>query len=405
MKILHVTPYYAPAWAWGGVVASVTGLSRAQQRAGHRVRVLTTDTLGPGQRGPAGAEDLDGIEVWRVPTRGTFLRARLNLSWPRDFSGVFGELTGRENVDVVHCHELRTVETVMAVTAAVRAGIPAVLSPHGTLTYTTGQAVLKRGWDALLSRRTLARFRHVIALTAFEADDVRALWAANGIEIGDGVSVVPSGVDLATVVEPGERLAARGRLGIGADDRVVLFLGRLHERKRVHLLLEAFAIFSNRCEAARLILAGPDGGELASVRAAIPALGLTGRVLLPGLVTGAARREVLAAADVFALVARGEGLPMAALEALAAGVPAVLSEGCHLPEVAAAGAGLVVEDSPAAVASALARIALAPDEGAEMSRRARQLVSARFAWPAIVAQLDEAYSRAADRGDRRRPDV
>jgi len=159
MRILHVTPYYAPAWAWGGVVAAVTGLSRAQARAGYRVAVLTTDTLGPGRRGTAGSDLVEGVEVWRAPTRGVAVRARLNLSLPRSFAAAARRLIGHGDGVVVHCHELRTVETVIAARVAARAGVPVLLSPHGTLPRDTGRTVLKAAWDALLARRVLPRVR------------------------------------------------------------------------------------------------------------------------------------------------------------------------------------------------------------------------------------------------------
>ena len=284
------------------------------------------------------------------------------------------------------------METVAAATEAARAGLSVVLSPHGTLPYGTGRGLLKRGWDALLSPRTLGRIGHVVALTEGEAEEARVLWAARGRELGNRVSVVPNGVDPAPRVEPTERREARASLGLGEGDRVVLFLGRLHERKRIPLLVEAFGVFAGRCEAARLILAGPDDGALEEVRAALARLGLTRRVVIPGMVEGKGRREVLAAADLFALVARGEGLPVAALEALAAGLPVVLGRECRLPEVAASGAGLVVDGSVPEIASALERVVLAPDGGAGMGARARLLASERFSWPAIVAQLDGIYS-------------
>ena len=270
MRILHVTPYYAPAWAWGGVVAAVSGLARAQQRAGHHVQVLTTDTLGPWTRGQAGTTTLDGVPVWRTRTRSLALRARLNLSWPRGFFAAAYRLIEHDGVEVVHCHELRTVETIAASRAAARKGAPVVLSPHGTLSYETGRKELKRVFDALLARRFFGRFAHVVALTSCEADEVRKLWASLGVPIHGGqVSIVPHGVDPGPAVEAPERRAARDRLGLLTEDRVVLFMGRLHERKRIPLLIEAFALFAGRCRNARLILAGPDAGALTAVRAAV----------------------------------------------------------------------------------------------------------------------------------------
>ncbi len=389
MRILHVTPYYAPAWAWGGVVAAVTGLSRAQARAGHRVSVLTTDTLGPGRRGVSGADTVDGVEVWRAATRCVVTRARLNLSWPRGFAAAARRLIERDGADVVHCHELRTVETVVAARVAVRVGVPAVLSPHGTLPYATGRSALKRAWDALLARRVLPRFRHVVALTPDETEQARALWAAHGVPLGDGlISVVPNGVDPTEMASDDERRTARRRLGLSDEARVVLFMGRLHRRKRLPLLLEAFAGLAGRCPEARLILAGPEDGALGDIREAVTRLDLARRVEITGMVSDGARREVLAAADVFALVGSGEGMPMAALEALAAGVPVVLAEANGLDEVVPAGAGFIAGQDPAAITAALAQVVLAGDRGSAMRVRAHRLAASRFAWAAVVEQLD-----------------
>ncbi len=389
MRILHVTPYYAPAWAWGGVVAAVTGLSRAQVRAGHQVSVLTTDTLGPGRRGPAGVAALDGVEVWRARTRGAAMRARLNLSWPVGFAAAARRLIERGGCEVVHCHELRTVETLIAARVADRAAVAVVLSPHGTLPYATGRVTLKKIWDALLARRMLPRFRHVVALTPREAEETRGLWAAHGLRLERGrVSIVPNGVDPGEPVGESERRAARRRLGLGDDDRVVLFMGRLHRRKRLGLLVEAFAELARRCPQARLIIAGPDDGDLAGVQGAVARHDLTARVLVTGMVSDGAQRDVLAAADVFALVGSGEGMPMAALEALAAGVPVVLAEANGLAEVVPAGAGFIVGHDPAAIAAALEQVVLAPDRGSAMRQGAHGLAASRFAWPAIVEPLD-----------------
>ena len=67
MTILHVTPYYAPAWAYGPVPARVAQLAQAQASAGHQVTVLTTDAMAPHERLPPGESTLDGVRVIRVP--------------------------------------------------------------------------------------------------------------------------------------------------------------------------------------------------------------------------------------------------------------------------------------------------------------------------------------------------
>src|SRR5690606_6472197 len=102
MNLLHITPYYAPAWRYGGAVRAVTDLTRAQAAAGHRVFVLTTDALGPGERVTALSETIDGVHVTRVRNRSAALRDRLNLSTPRGIASAAGRLIHEGAIDAVH---------------------------------------------------------------------------------------------------------------------------------------------------------------------------------------------------------------------------------------------------------------------------------------------------------------
>ncbi len=108
MNILHVTPYYAPAYAFGGVTRAVEGMARALVRHGHTVTVLTTDALTPTERCTDPADEMrDGVRVLRA--RNLFKRGTLNLSTPIGLRGLLRDLTP----DVIHCHEFRTVENLL----------------------------------------------------------------------------------------------------------------------------------------------------------------------------------------------------------------------------------------------------------------------------------------------------
>jgi glycosyltransferase involved in cell wall biosynthesis len=392
MTIVHVTPYYAPAWAWGGVVTAVWGLARAQAAAGHRVAVITTDTLGPGIRGRAGTTVEDGIAITRVSTRWPGLRARLNLSWPRGIGPAVRLAAAGHDRAVVHCHEPRTFETVAAVRAARAVAVPVVLSPHGTLPLVTGRAWAKRAWDASWSRATWRAASHVVALTGAEAADVAAFVARWRLDhLAGRCTIVPHGVDAAGPGSDAGRIAARTAFGIPGDRPVVLFLGRIHPRKRIERLVDAVA--AGHAATAHLLIAGPDAGARAAIVRRAAAHGLP-NVSLPGLLTGDARQAAYAAADVFVLPADGEGLPMAALEALAAGVPVIATPGAQLDAVAEAGAGLVAAATAEALAEALASILDDPARRAAMSAAARRLAVTRYDWAHAVARLDGVYERA-----------
>lgn len=163
-----------------------------------------------------------------------------------------------------------------------------------------------------------------------------------------------------------------------------LFMGRLHPRKGVVALVEAFR--EANISSARLVIAGPDEGALAAVRPL-----LDGRITLTGYLGGQERLAALAAADVLALPAVGEGLPMVVLEAMAAGRPVIVSPGCYLPEAAQYGAGLEVEPAVEPLAAALEALLCNADLRARMGAAAQVLARTRFAWDNIARQMETVY--------------
>ncbi len=383
MRILHLTPYYAPAYAFGGVVRSVEGMTRALARRGHSITVLTTDALDQNTRYSGSLDTIhDGVHVLRVPNLLPTLRGRYNLSTPNRMAKQAADLLPQ--VDVVHCHEFRTIENLLVTPLAARQNIPLVLSPHGTLAQHTGRGGLKRLWDRLLSSAVALRFNHIVALSQPELADVEALWSTFGRRrVPAGFSVIPNGVDPADYINLAGRAAFRDQYHLG-DTPVCLFMGRLHPRKGVGLLVEAFK--QANVPDARLVIAGPDEG----MRDALLPL-LDERIILTGYLDGADRLAAFAAADMLALPAVGEGLPMVVLEAMAAGLPVIVSSGCNLPEVAQFGAGIEVEAAVEPLANSLRTLLMDAPRRAAMGQAARDLVNQSFTWDAIAAQLETLY--------------
>ena len=385
MHILHVTPYYRPAYAFGGVVRALEGLAAAQVARGLRVTVLTTDALTPTARyGGTLASDEDGVRVIRVRNLVYPLR-RLNLSTPLGMRRAAHALLG--DVDIVHLHELRTLEALLVTPQAARRGIPIALSPHGTLTTTTGRGALKRLWDRWLSLPVLMRLAAVAGLNADETAEAQRfcqLIISNHHQARIRFATIPNGIDAATYAHLDGRARFRAAWGLG-DAPVVLFLGRLHARKGIDVLARAFMQVG---EGARLVIAGPDEGMLSTLR---ELAARDKRIIITGFLDGSARLDALAAADVFALPATGEGLPMAALEAMAAGLPLLLSPGCHLPEAGDAGAAMIVEPQAAPLAEALSRLLADDERRAEMGAAAQRLALERFSWASAAAAWENLY--------------
>ena len=194
---------------------------------------------------------------------------------------------------------------------------------------------------------------------------------------------MPNGVNPDEFANLQGREPFRTRYGLG-DAPVCLFLGRLHPRKGVDVLVRAFR--EANIPGARLVIAGPDEGMLPTLQPL-----LDERMVVTGYLDSAERLAALTAADLFCLPATGEGLSMAALEAMAAGLPVILSPGCNLPEAAEAGAGLVVEPQVEPLAAALRSLLPDAERRLFMGAAGRALVRERFTWAAVAAQLERVY--------------
>ena len=385
MHILHLSPYYRPAYAFGGVVRAVEGLAGALVERGHQVTALTTDALDQERRYDGAADEwIDGVRVLRRPNAAPWLRGRLNLSTPRGLKKTAAAIL--PNVDLLHVHEFRTVENLLTTSIAQILNKPIVLSPHGTLALDVGRGRLKAGWDRLFSGRVARRVDHVIALTETELDDAKKLWQTLGQSQMPTFSVIPNGIHLRHFADLPDDADFRRRYGLG-EMPTVLFMGRLQRRKGLDVLIQAFQ--QANVEHSRLLIAGPDEGMMKVIQALAAG---DERIVITGYLSGGERRRALAAGDVFALPAVGEGLSMAALEAMAAGMPVILSPGCNMNEVETVGAGYVAVASADAFAVKLRLLLVDSGRRARMGKAARQLIAQKYTWDIIAKQLESVYS-------------
>ncbi len=374
MKILHVLPTLDPAA--GGPPRIAAQLAGATARLGHAVTLLSYD-------GPSVAV-ADGVTVERLPVATGRLDRLLGRSARRALDARVGRF------DMVHLHDVWTPISRAAMAAAVAAGVPFVLLPNGMLDpWSLAQKRLKKRLVLALGHRRLmgrAAFVHV-----GNADEDRGVRLAG---VTAPTVVIPNGVDPAEFDPPPSPASFRAAHPELGGHPYVLFLSRLHFKKGLDYLATAFAIIAPEHPDVRLVVAGPDDGAGEAFGAAVAAAGLGDRVHVVGPIFSADRYAALAGAALFCLPSRQEGFSVAILEAMACGTPVVVSDACHFPEVAAAGAGEVVPLDAAAVAAALGRVLSDPGRAA-MGRAGRELVLSRYTWPRVAEQLVAAYRRHA----------
>ena len=174
----------------------------------------------------------------------------------------------------------------------------------------------------------------------------------------------------------------------------ILFMSRLHHKKGLDLLADAYATIASQFTDTHLVVAGPDDGAGADFERRIADHDLTRRVHLTGPIYGRRKLAALCDCALFCLPSRQEGFSVAIVEALACAAPVVITEGCHFPQVAEAGAGMVVNADGGAVAMAMARLLGDQTLRERMGRAGRELITTGYTWPKIAESVVAAYDRA-----------
>ncbi len=397
MNILHVTPYYPPAWGYGPVPGRVAALARAQAGAGHHVTVLTTDAIAPHERAHAGDPVVDGVRVVRVRNLSGSIRTWLTCSTPVGMGRAARALFASQALDVVHLHEAIAVEHLHAI-RCVPPRVPVVMSLHGTLRSpaTLPPAWLVPAWRLAGGHRAIERVDRFVAASADEAMDAtrHTRWFPQALR-PDAVEVIPDGTDPATPLSRQGRVDARRERSLPADGLIVLMAGTV-TAPATRAVLEAFARVAGLTPDAHLVMVGVETSARPDLEAMVDLLQVRNRVRLTGYLAPAHLHRTLGASDVLLVPgAPDRGFERLAADALAAGLAILLDEQvrARLPDTPAIRG---VRNDAAAWTTALSSVLLDDTALAGMREAARTAADA-MAWPAIARHWEALYLRLRDR--------
>jgi len=370
----------------GGPSNAIWSIARSIAPLGATVTVVSTDDDGPGRRLSLESREslrnsAQGVEVVLLRRTGEFYTA----SAP----GLLWLMKNITHFDVIHVHALFSFMPVVAAWLARLRGVPYVIRPLGTL-----------GAYGLSARR---RWLKKLSLMLCERPLLRgaaAVHCTSDAEQFDVLAVCPTARTVVIPLsvppfEPASDADARALLGARYGGPVVLFLSRLDRKKNVEVLLEAFALLAPLQTDATLLIAG-DGERdyVTSLRARAEALGLAAQVIWAGRLDGVAKAAAFTAATVFALPSHSENFGIAAAEALAAGVPCVLSPGVAIAaKVGEAGAGRVADMTPRATADALAVYLDSVEMRSAASVAAKRIAVSEYSPEAMGDRLVTLYRR------------
>jgi glycosyltransferase involved in cell wall biosynthesis len=389
MRILQVVPRYAPAWAFGGGVRMTYELARTWVAHGHEVTVFTSDQSSDSERFDKLEDTLDGIFIrrFRVP------RGRLAAKYPFLFfrpAGLAAALAEQgRTCDVVHVAESRGPHNRWVNQHVAAQGVPVVWSAYGGLARGTGiRQFYRAAHDRVFNTAQIVRqARGLVAQTDHEAEAYRSFGADPA-----RIRLIPLCVrweDFATLPLRGR---FRKKIGVQADQKLILFLGRIHATKGLQVLIPAFAEVARRDPQVHLAIVGWDHGFVGNAKRMVAQLGLTARVHFAGALYEKERFNAYVDADIFALTpGTYEETSLAALEACACGTGCVLTRQCEIPGLEAAGAGQIVGYEAAAVARALLA-GLAANTSAEWGRNARTMVRTDFTTEIIATHHEKFFA-------------
>jgi glycosyltransferase involved in cell wall biosynthesis len=377
MRVLQVIPSVSPVH--GGPSRAIVDIERALTARGIEVTTVTSN-----DDGDAGTLIVPcGVPVatpwatrWYFPRSSVFFKVSVGLGrWLRENITAF---------DVVHAHALFSFAPVAAAFMARRAGVPYVLRPLGVLApygMTRHHPFLKKASFALIERRLIESASAVHFTSAAEQAEAEAL----GLKC-NGVSI-PLGIDLDPLVHG---TVARQKRG---DAFNLLFLSRIDPKKNLEGLLQALHLVSSKYPNIVLNIAGDgDPKYVDALRLLTRRLAIDGHVNWLGYVDGDRKSEVLVAASAFVLPSYSENFGIAAVEALAAGLPCLVSRGVAISnEIDKAGAGIAVGTTPVEIAAGIQKIL---DDGRgrpAMSAAARALAESAFSIDAMGARLEALY--------------
>jgi len=365
----HLSPQH------GGIAVSVPQLARATEAQGsHECPIV--GFCDPGELEQIPADNRVGVRIFPPGRMRWVMDANLRKNLKNTVSAASG----------IHIHGIWETHCAMAAASARAAKRPYIISAHGMLEpWALRHKRLKKAlYAALVETRVMQRAACLRALTVDEVDDYRSLGLTTP------VAIVPSGVEVPSAASADLFRAKYPKL---AGKRIVLFLGRIHHKKGLHILLQAWARIKRHVGDMHLVIAGPDSeNTLAALERMTDELKLRSSVTFAGMLTGDAKWSAFAAANLLVLPSYSEGFSIAVLEALGMGVPVLVSAQCHIREVAVHDCGWVIQPKLGELEAALEEFRdLSSNRAAQMGERGKALARQRFDWSVVGKQMAQVY--------------
>lgn len=376
MKILFAITVFPPSQIYGGPATVAMNQARELVKRGHEVTVATSNvlTMHPRQHVTVLESEIDGVGIkyfptWIVVQKFSALISFELWKWLKH---------SIKDYDVVHVHFARDWIPVTVTKEAIRQGVPVFLQPHGMLGKMNG---VRKVLDKLIIRRLLKLATSVLSLQETEQRNI--------------VSICP---EAKTIILPNGAATKSGSRLWNPDTlnpKLVLFLARLHPRKMVLNVIEAAKLLKEAGHTIRFRIVGPDEGDLSRAQQRVREYRLETSVEFVGPLAQNEVVEEFVNSSLYVLPSVDEPFPMTVLEAMALGVPTIVTEGIHIRDLLERNkAAMVVPADPQSIAAGILKLLANPSLARQLSENGRQLMANELTMDKVVTRLEQIYQGA-----------
>ena len=385
MKVVQVIPYFYPAWSLGGPVRCVYHISCELVRKGHEVTVLTTTAFDSRTdfRTSRREYSVDGVKV-------RYFRNMARLSGLYFSPGMIRALKSQiQNADVIHMHEFRSFQNVIAHRYATRFHKPYVLTAHGSIPRVVERFLLKKLFDEAFGSRILRDAFRVLPSSHVELQQLLEIGVPN-----DKVAIVPNGIDVESFENLPEPGSFKEKFGLDDESAMILFAGRIHKRKGIDFLLDAFGSLNNLDVV--LVIAGPDDGYVSKLKERARRQKIAGKILFTGYVSEEDKLAAYVDSSVVIYPGIYESFPLVPLEAALCSKPVIVSDDSIIAEIVDQGGfGLSIKYGDVTqLREHMVKMLGNSEIAEEMGRKGREFVKENYNWREIVSKLESVYSNA-----------
>lgn len=388
MNILQVSPYFPPAWSFGGPVRHVYELSKFLIRRGHNVTVFTTNKLTPSTVYNQFYEIMDGIEIFRFPVylnyKGYWISPKLN------------RFLLKIQPDLIHIHSFRNYQCDISYFFSKLRKIPFILTPHGSIRgeeeYRSNfdfYYLIRRMYDTILGKKIIRDAARLIAVNQSEIWHFFSLLAEKR-----KLALIPNGINT-DFFHNNQQFAKLFRKKFKINDKFILSVGRLHNIKGYDFLVRTFNQILQEFKNLKLIIVGEEFGYKNQLIKLIQKLKLNNSVILIEKIFDKLLVGAYSAASIYVQPSKFEVFGMAALEAAACETPPVVTNVGAFKNLITNGVnGFVVNFNDIDKLKKVCLILLKNEpKSKEIGINTKKMVNKFYAWNIIGKKIENIYKK------------